>query len=93
MQMKTTWYQSFGGSAESFHSQRHKPPNITTASMLGQSGIKWPATRISGCITKRVTCANMNNPKMTLATLNPTICDFMPASSRLVLSKLTFNDA
>jgi hypothetical protein len=94
MQMKATWYQSFGGSAESFHSQIHMLPNITTASALGQSGIRYSLTSTSGCITKRTICATVISPKMALATRKPTICDFMPVSFRLlVLQSKTFNDA
>ena len=72
-----------GAVRESFHSQMLRPPNITKASMLGQSGIWCPATSTSGCITKRNNCAKLNSPKMTLATRNPRICEFMFVSFRL----------
>ena len=51
---------------ESFHSQILRPPNITKASTLGQSGIWCPATITSGCITKRNNCAKLMSPKMML---------------------------
>jgi len=62
---------------ESIHSQILRPPNIIKASTLGQSGIWCPATSTSGCITKRSNCAKLISPKTMLATLNPSICEFM----------------
>src|SRR4030095_12628744 len=61
---------------ESFHSQMLRPPNITKASTLGQSGIGCPATQAPRVVSpRRNNCAKLISPKMMLATRNPRICE------------------